>query len=263
MTADVGAGPGLVGRDHERERLVCALRAGRSVIVCGPPGIGKTALVRDVANRWDHVREGRLLLYAGDGSTRRRLLRCQAESLFLAVGRLDLPPRAGSAAWIGSDRELRRFLAVATLPVLRCALAAALRARAWGTIVDHPNARGARLETYVANLLGEVPVVLVAEKPERLGRAANLLFAFDSIELGPLARCATEELAALWLPAADRDARRDLARESGGNPRRLRTLARLAKDESYWRDGRLALRLLAMDAKIEEVGLPMGEARAR
>jgi predicted AAA+ superfamily ATPase len=83
MTVDVGV---TIGR--ERTTLLEALRAGRSVLVHGARGVGKTSVVPEVASSWDVRQEGRLLLYAGDCSTRRALVRGLVENLFEALGAL-------------------------------------------------------------------------------------------------------------------------------------------------------------------------------
>lgn len=44
-------GPALIGLDREREVLTVALRAGRHVVLEGPPGVGKSTLLRTIAAR--------------------------------------------------------------------------------------------------------------------------------------------------------------------------------------------------------------------
>lgn len=249
MTGAGGSGP-IVGRERERTTLLEALRAGRSVLVQGARGIGKTAVVREVGSCWEARREGRLLLYAGDCSTRRALLRGQLESLFEALGSL----RAEGLPTLKSPQALRRFVESARRQELNAVLYRNLAGRPTIRLLDHPDARGARLEGYVENLLlDSTPVVLVIDDPGRLGRAERLLFAFDVLELSPLPPREMRRLAEIWLPEGSTETRRELVAHCGGNPGRLRALARLAHKEKYWLHGRLNFNLLHLDLKIAEI----------
>ena len=48
-TAAPGAAPLIVGLRWEREVLTVALAAGRHMVIEGPPGTGKSTLLRDIA----------------------------------------------------------------------------------------------------------------------------------------------------------------------------------------------------------------------
>lgn len=249
VTGAAGTGA-IVGRERERAAFVEALRAGHSVRIHGPRGIGKTALVRDVASSWDAKREGRLLLYAPDCSTRRSLLRGLVESLFGVLGSL----RAEGLPALRSPHALRRFVQSARRQELNAVLHRSLAGRPAIRVLDHPDARGARLESYVENLVFDSePVVLIAVQPSALGRVERLFFAFELLELAPLPRSEMQRLADIWLPEGSAEGRAELARHSGGNPGRLHHLARLARKEKYWLRGRLNFDLLELDLKIAEI----------
>ncbi|MBZ4014740.1 ATP-binding protein [Streptomyces purpurogeneiscleroticus] len=96
MLGDRDHGPaGLVGRDRALSEVADVLRAERLVAVTGPGGVGKTALVTELAHRmqagqWEAV--GRVDLVRQDGP---ELL---PQRLARALGRGDLPDRGTSDA---------------------------------------------------------------------------------------------------------------------------------------------------------------------
>jgi hypothetical protein len=243
-------GTPIIGRERERRALAEALRGGRSVWVHGARGVGKSALVRAVAASWDPKRENAILLYAADCSTRKALLRGLLESLFGTLGFIRPP----SSSVIRSPDALRRFVTTARRRQLNDALHRTLAGRPTIRALDHLDARGARLETHVENLLFEsTPVVLVTVDQAELGPVDRLLFAFESLEVPALSRAEAEALAALWLPTAPCGAWRELVRHASGNPGRLHELALLARKEKYWLDGRLNFLRLDFDSKIAAI----------
>jgi hypothetical protein len=251
----------LVGREAEVRHLLEALAAGRSVFLSGPPGIGKTAVAQAAASRWEAARTGRQLLYLADCSTRKQLLRCQAAALIVSlggaapqsvperVGAFHVPESLGSGLRTARVRELRDFLRAAE-PDPPAAL-----------ILDHIDARGARLDTFVENALANRPLVLVAECEQDLRGASSRLFDFERLELSPLASADTERLAALWLPGIEPSERRLLARLAAGNPGRLQRLVRLAREPRCRPGGNLSASLLRLELRLEEAlaGIPQAK----
>ena len=218
------------GREKEIEKLR-RLHAQRShVLLVGPAGIGKTALLRQVRQRCP-------LLICEETSSLRRI----CDSLERQLG------------WI--HRKLN-------VVERKNRLLAYLERRGEPVAFDHVARTAPRVARFMGKLSEMIPIWIAcrSDQPNDIGDVWEHLYKFTSVEIPPLK---TEETRRLILQAVAEkniqpDARRhirELHRMSQGNPRMLEELIIELAAREYKMDGSFGLNLLALDREIHEFDL--------
>lgn len=243
MTGDV-AGP-FSGRQHELgaldEVLVQVARDGaRVVLVEGPAGIGKTAVLRRFVQRHDDLR----LFWWGGGESR-------PSSSFAVVGRLfgSLGVR-GHAAAARTARTLPEEKPVEVGRRLLQALTGLGRSRPTALVID--DAHGADLDSLRALLfalrrLSDHPVMtVVVTRPESAGLPEGLVRLADSgrtgtvLPVGPMLPGDVQDLAAaVGVPDLPLRTAYRLCAHTLGNPGHLLALLAELPREAWSRDAAL------------------------
>jgi DNA-binding CsgD family transcriptional regulator len=228
----------LFDRVAERQRLDQALleaRSGKSVVVVlhGDPGIGKTALLEDVAQRALGFRIIRCAGVESDMELPYAGLHLLCVSLVDRVGLLPSPQRGAldTAFGLGEGPPPDRFLVgLATLSLV----ANAAEEMPLLCIVDDAqwlDRSSAQVLAFVARRLQAEPIAfLFAETDtERLGELNGL----PELFLGPLPdACARELFDSVITGPVDDSVRARVVAESGGNPLALLTLPlRMSSDD--------------------------------
>lgn len=232
--------PELPGREALLARLEAELRAGRSVLLVGPPGMGKSTVLEALFGRLAArgLPCGLAPVTASLGQVTAALARVYAPAGPLAGG------RAVSARRLRSELRL------------------AAEERPGALLLDHVRAPGTAVRGFLRVLRGmRLGVLLAADagRPqERVGLRALGLAQLE-LELPPLA---SRQMRALWraleaeragLVGLGREDRARLMRLVRGNPGRLVACAELLRDARFWHQGRVAFGLLG--AACAEQGL--------
>jgi len=219
----------LIGRTAALDRVRSCLATGRNLVVAGPEGAGKTALVLEA------VRGRPGILYCADTST----LKTACECLLVALGIAGAP----------ADNVARKRM------VLR-----AVRGRKTRFVFDHVGRVTPRLLSLLEAIHESHPLIIVTRSlawPD-IGHLKMILWDFDKLEIANLGapdarrlvRAESERLG-LRLPDARRF-EREVCRLSHGNPRLILELCRRADAAGPG----LSARVLDLDRRIAALGLP-------
>ena len=223
----------LIGLETELSIVREHLRADKNLAVCGPAGVGKTALVQAaLAGRTDAV-------YCGDTAT----LKTACESLLTVLGMT-----------VAEADNVQRKRAV-----LR-----ALRRRRSVVVFDHVGRVSPKLLSLLDNLHGSHPLIVVTRSLawKDIGHLKMILYDFDTLELTNLSEPDLRQLVraqinqlGLTVPNPA-EFEHDLWRLSHGNPGFIVALCQQAEQGHYIFGRRLATRLLDLDRCIKSLNLP-------
>jgi GTPase SAR1 family protein len=217
----------LIGRERELAVVREHLRAGKNLVVFGPAGVGKTALVQEA------IRDLPGVLYGADSAT----LKTACESLLAALGR----------AAPGADNIVRK----------RAVLHATAGQR-WWFVFDHVGRVSPKLESFLENVCEAHPVIVVTRSIawSDMGHLKMLLWDFDRLELAPLPRASMlkvlrAQMQELQLRVPDHEHfEADVLRIAGHNLHVLMELCRRAANGQYVFGEHLSTRLVDIDRRI-------------
>jgi len=239
---------GLVGRHLLLARLAELLRNGMSVVLTGPSGIGKTAMLRALCQPCRRI--AGTLLYCRDASSLRSTLRSLAEAFrSSAEGPQDDPSQVG-----GSLSKL-------TLAQLRKLVLPRLVSGPYIVLLDHPGEVHGSYTAFLDDLAERFRLRLVVATRSLVqadtGRLWWVTWNFQRIAVPPLSSIAASRLTEVLLgkhdiALPDRKAFvLQAVRCSGGNPGLLTDLCRMAQESKYRIGGRINVRLMLLDRACE------------
>jgi hypothetical protein len=223
------------GRENEIEQLRSLYALHKHVLIVGPAGIGKTALLRQ-------VRQYCPLLVCEETSSLRRICDSIERQLGWTHEKLNAIER---------KNHLLVYLTRRCEPVA----------------FDHVAHTPPRVAHFMAHLAEEIPIWITcrSDRPNEIGSVWEHLYKFRRVEIPPLTAAETRALieqavAQKTIQADAREHVADLHRMSGGNPRMLEELLIELAAREYKIDNSFGLELLDLDRRIHEIDLAIKAA---
>jgi len=244
----------LIGRQREQAALCGAIEERRSLLVCGPPGSGKTALLEEALSSMTENRRRRCIVCAADG-TPAMLWRSLAQAL-AAAGDPEVLTRVERER--GSHVQSENWICSQTSLRIRGILRRAARGCDYSIFLDAagPLADGTYrlLQEWVWS--GRTPVVLLGcgASQHEIGKAARLYWHQGlRLHLGPLELDSAQTLLELEIERfgltrlANGEFRKLVLEQSLRLPGRIVRLCEMASNAAYQYKGRVKLHTLAVD----------------
>jgi len=223
----------LFGRDHELQILRKHLRTGRNLVVVGPEGVGKSALVTEA------IRGQADALYCANTAT----LKSACESL-LGQLRLAVPE---------ADNVARKRAILKATAGKKCCF-----------VFDHVGWVSPKLVSFLNNVHESHSMIIVTRSIawSDMGHLKMILWDFDELEVMPLSRDAMLQSLRgqmkqlkLRVPNPQRF-ETDVLRIAGRNLHVLMELCQQATGDQYVFGKHLSTQLLNLDRRIKELDLP-------
>lgn len=223
------------GRDKQLKQLRRLYAQRKHVLVVGPAGIGKTALLRQ-------IRQTCPVLLCEETSSLRRI--CD-----------------------GIERQLGWNHYKLKVVERKNRLLAYLGRRGEPVAFDHVALTPPRISQFMGALGEQIPIWISCRSSvsTAIGHVWQHLYKFERIEISPLTAAETRRLILAAVAAGNiqknaRDHIRELHRMSRGNPRILEELLIELAAREYKIDSDFGLNLLALDREIHEIDLAVKAA---
>ncbi|HXF75970.1 MAG TPA: ATP-binding protein [Methylomirabilota bacterium] len=223
----------LIGREHEQRALLGFIEQKRSVLILGDEGVGKSAILEDVVA----ASPVKNILYSRHSVTLKETL---VNFIGFALGRKDVQKKN-----------------ILSLKKLCYAL---LDASPDYAVLDHigwvePKFYG--FLTYVKER--GIPFIVATRRPGKksVGHLWMGLYDFETLEIKNLDPRRSDQLVEYYASvfnlkiAADSDFKKDIFKFSRGNPKIIKELCELARDDRYRTKGYIDVKLMDLDRRIQ------------
>ncbi len=249
----------LIGRQHELALLRAAIAERRSLLICGPAGAGKSALLQDALSYVEANLRQRCIVCEAEGTPIaiwQRLVRA-----FAAVHDSEVLKRVENEA--GSCTRFESWLRDQTSLRLRGILRRAARAREYSIFLETsaplPDGTYRLLQEWVWS--ARTPVILFGRGStvQELGKAAQLYWHEGlRLDLGPLELASAKAVLVHSIAHFDLTELADaefcdfVLEQSGRLPGSIAILCQLASNAAYQHDGHVKLHTLAVDFLLQQ-----------
>jgi hypothetical protein len=225
------------GREREIDQLRGLHAQRKHVLIVGPAGIGKTALLRQVERYCP-------------------ILICEATSSLRRICE-------------SFERELGWVHHKLNVIERKNRLLVYLERRGEPVVFDHVVHTPPRVVRFMAHLSEQIPIWIAcrSDRPEQIQNVWEYLYKFARVEIPPFTQAETSAL--LRRAVVERNIQADacehigeLHRMSGGNPRFLEALLIELAARDYRMDSDFGLNLLKLDRQIHEIDLSIKSTRS-
>lgn len=246
-----------MGREPETQRFFQAMRRRESLLLCGPAGVGKTALLRAAIARAPGQIQT-LCIWIEGTSSRKGILRQIAGALHQSSDAVVCGAAGRNSA---DEKTFQRWLTKQTSRRLGGLAAQAMRESDYWLFFDHVPTVTHALARLLSDFMRrcKAPVYLTARSQSKheIGEARKLYWNPEMrLELGALTESAATDLfKSCWQAGGPEaldleQARLEILRASGKNPGAILAMCALAREPRFQSGGRIKTRLLRTEFLI-------------
>ena len=227
----------LIGRDKECAAITGFINQKKSIIIFGPEGVGKTAVINKVLSNPNVLNR----FYSPISKTLK-------ESLlnFMMYGTFD-----------------KKTIQKADILALKKLFYEILSKKNPGYIIfDHVESVEPKFYSFFVYLMeARIPLIVLSRGLEKkdIGHLRMSLFNFEKVEISNFDRTATDILIGHFINefgikiTKEADFKKEIYHFSKGNPRIIKGLCFLARDVKYQKNDTIDVKLMDLDRRINEI----------
>jgi hypothetical protein len=254
----------LIGREQDIEAVRDCIRRRKGLHIHGPKGVGKSALLDHLYTKWDVIGASCVPIYCKNSVTLREILVCIAEALLHLSGPL-----------AGTDKYLEPIVINAVSDIrtnsnrdLRNMIFPRIEQGDYCFILDHLDHITQGINAFLSSLHDRACVITTSRQSWVIGdysftgKIAYCLYLVPKLRMDNLNKKDALSLMqqlykdlGMKLPDKVR-VFNDIYHITQGNPKMIHGILDKAAKPDYIVDGKLNLKLIVIDCRIDAVGIP-------